>query len=232
MEKLSVQLEIQTPELNKQRFRKVKGTDASMEQLESKIAVLDARTNVQNESILEKKMMLEEVSMLTEKLESQAENGKEQTLLLAKTINQYQSKIKQLTRKLMANVAELAMYQATALKLEQEIDERKHELEGAQEALKEGQPPSDRATHQWLRIQRDRIFATSEIMESMYIGDDEVESRCERRVDSYIDPLSGIPKPYGGHAPFKPSRLGSNLRHFRQPMTASEAALNSQLGTN
>ena len=84
-----------------------------MEQLESKIAVLDARTNVQNESILEKKMILEEVSMLTEKLQSQAENGREQTLLLAKTINEYQSKIKQLTRKLMANVAELAMYQVT-----------------------------------------------------------------------------------------------------------------------
>ena len=27
----------------------------------------------------------------------------------------------------------------------------------------------------------------------------------------------GIPKPYGNNAPFKPSTLGSNIRHIKKP---------------
>jgi hypothetical protein len=27
----------------------------------------------------------------------------------------------------------------------------------------------------------------------------------------------GVPKPYGRYAPFKPSELGSNMRHIRKP---------------
>ena len=28
----------------------------------------------------------------------------------------------------------------------------------------------------------------------------------------------GIPKPYGGHAPFKPVEAGSTMRHIRKPV--------------
>ena len=27
----------------------------------------------------------------------------------------------------------------------------------------------------------------------------------------------GVPKPYGRYAPFKPTELGSNMRHIRKP---------------
>ena len=30
----------------------------------------------------------------------------------------------------------------------------------------------------------------------------------------------GLPKPYGAHAPFKPSSPGSNMRHIRRPAPA------------
>jgi hypothetical protein len=40
---------------------------------------------------------------------------------------------------------------------------------------------------------------------------------AEPRPNAYIPDDLGIPKPYGGAAPFKPSVLGANLRHIRKP---------------
>lgn len=38
------------------------------------------------------------------------------------------------------------------------------------------------------------------------------------RVDQYMpDDNIGLPKPYGMYKPFKPTPLGSNLRHIKKP---------------
>ena len=38
------------------------------------------------------------------------------------------------------------------------------------------------------------------------------------RVDQYMpDDSIGLPKPYGMYKPFKPTPLGSNIRHIRKP---------------
>ena len=44
-------------------------------------------------------------------------------------------------------------------------------------------------------------------------------STAEPRPSAYIpsDELP-IPRPYGGHAPFKPSEPGTNMRHIRKPV--------------
>ncbi len=44
---------------------------------------------------------------------------------------------------------------------------------------------------------------------------------AEPRPNAYIpDDSCGLPlsKPYGKHAPFKPSENGSNMRHIRKPV--------------
>lgn len=43
---------------------------------------------------------------------------------------------------------------------------------------------------------------------------------AEPRPNAYIpndDSDLPLPRPYGGNAPFKPTELGSNMRHIRKP---------------
>ena len=40
---------------------------------------------------------------------------------------------------------------------------------------------------------------------------------AEPRPNAYIPDDIGIPKPYGGLAPFKPTELGATMRHIRKP---------------
>ena len=42
-------------------------------------------------------------------------------------------------------------------------------------------------------------------------------SMAEGRPNAYIPEDLGIPKPYGGFAPFKPSEAGSTMRHIQPP---------------
>ena len=44
-----------------------------------------------------------------------------------------------------------------------------------------------------------------------------MKTACEPRPSAYIPDDIGIPKPYGSHAPFKPSEAGSTIRHIRLP---------------
>jgi len=43
------------------------------------------------------------------------------------------------------------------------------------------------------------------------------KTTAEHRVNAYIPDEIGIPKPYGKNAPFKPSEIGANFRHYRKP---------------
>lgn len=43
------------------------------------------------------------------------------------------------------------------------------------------------------------------------------KTTAEPRPNAYIADDIGIPKPYGAHAPFKPTPLGANLRHIKKP---------------
>lgn len=48
----------------------------------------------------------------------------------------------------------------------------------------------------------------------------ENETTAEQRPNAYLptgDTDLPIPKPYGNHAPFKPSPAGANMRHIRKP---------------
>lgn len=47
-----------------------------------------------------------------------------------------------------------------------------------------------------------------------------VYTTAESRHNAYIPESEmdlPLPKPYGAHAPFKPSHLGANMRHIRKP---------------
>lgn len=76
--------------------------------------------STKEEQSLEKDLIVEQVTRLIERLSTKVDAGKDDTLALAKKVNDLQNKIKDTTRKMMATLSELTIYQADALKLQQE----------------------------------------------------------------------------------------------------------------
>ena len=108
-EKLSHDLETPT---NKKRWRALEGKDLEPDELATKVRELDERLNDKKEIMLEKELVLEEVSSLSDRLRKQAADGREDTLELANKVNEFQNRIRSITRKMMATVSELSMYTA------------------------------------------------------------------------------------------------------------------------
>ena len=97
--------------------------------------MLEERVNDKKEQLLEKDLVLEEVSNLANRLRAQALEGRGETLELAKRVNDFQVRIKNTTRRMMATVSELSMYQASAMKLTQENQARDEALRTQQANL-------------------------------------------------------------------------------------------------
>lgn len=99
------------------KWRDLGGEDPDQEALQAKIQVLEERLNNKKESLLEKELVYEEVSNLAEKLRTQALDGRKTTLEIAEKINEYKARTTELSRKMLATVSELSMFQSKALKL-------------------------------------------------------------------------------------------------------------------
>merc|ERR1712232_1532131 len=87
-------------------------------------------------ALLEKELILEEVAALSDKLRQQAVDGRQGTMELSQKVNQFQSRIKGVTRKMMSTVSELSMYQATAHKLQAERDDARERMMTARERVR------------------------------------------------------------------------------------------------
>mmetsp|Transcript_19952 Transcript_19952/g.64959 ORF Transcript_19952/g.64959 Transcript_19952/m.64959 type:complete len:918 (-) Transcript_19952:40-2793(-) len=219
-EELSEALE--SPE-NKERWRRLEGKIPDKEELTAKINQLEERLNDKKEQLLEKELVLEEVSSLSDRLRAQAAEGRADTLELAKRVNDYQSRIRAITRRMMATVSELSMYQASAMKLQAEKTDLSSEVERAAELLAEGQPPTEDAEREWYRMQREKA-ALEELRQTKAQRAAEEDDKpatvtrttAEPRPNAYIPADVGIPVPYGS-MPFKPSEPGATMRHIVKP---------------
>ena len=217
---LSTKLE--TP-ANKARWRPLTGDDDPPEKLRGRMQKLEERLNKKKEQLLEKQLILEEVSGLGERLHMEAAQGREQTIDVSKQLNSLQTNLRVTTRKMMATVAELSMYQATAIKLQQEKHDKELQLEDAKWRLEHGQPPTDSIEQEWYKMERERLRSKRRDLET--IQQEEVEpppgvvrSTAEPRPNAYIADEIGIPQPYGRFAPYKPPEPGSSMRHIRKPV--------------
>lgn len=64
------------------------------------------------------------------------------------------------------------------------------------------------------------VFLQQEELERSQLLPGGMVTAAEPRPNAYMPTGEGelpIPKPYGSHAPFKPSQPGANLRHIRRP---------------
>jgi chromosome segregation ATPase len=96
---------------NAERWRPLEGEDPTFEQLSGKIRTLEDRLNVKREQLLEKELVLEEVSALTNKLRGQAVSRRDSAKEFVDQLNDFQTKIRETTKKMLASVSELSMYQ-------------------------------------------------------------------------------------------------------------------------
>lgn len=131
-ERLSAELESPA---NEQRSRRLEGRDAEPEALAAKVALLDERLDAKQAQLLEKELVLEEVGALAARLRKVAVEKRAGALELATAVNEAQATVKGVTRKMMAAVSELSMYQATSIKLA-------HDNAAAQKALEACAPPA------------------------------------------------------------------------------------------
>lgn len=102
---------------NQSRWRQLPGRVPDAEDLAAKIAVLQERLSDRKEQLLEKDLILDEVTALAGRLRNKATQGRDETLQVATDVNAAHTRLRVLTRRMMAAVSELSMYQATALKL-------------------------------------------------------------------------------------------------------------------
>jgi len=215
---------------NESRWRWVRQEPPDPDELRDKIRLLDERLNDKQEQLLEKELVLEEVTNLSSRLRETANEGREDTLTLAKQVNEYQSKIRAKTLKMMATVSELSMYQASSMKLEQEKDELDDLVKTAQERLAAGEPPVEGIEDEWARMEYRRMKAEEDAWQRQQHAEQSngmvqqsqtavhvTRTTAEPRPNAYIPDEIGIPKPYGAAAPFKPSEPGSSMRHVRKP---------------
>merc|ERR1711920_793024 len=128
--------ELENPKSSLRKWRKLGGEDLDPQTLRVKIHDLEERLNDKKESLLEKELILEEVTALSDKLRSQAMDGRQGTMELSQKVNVFQSRIKDVTRKMMATVSELSMHQATAHKLQGEHDEACERVMSARERFR------------------------------------------------------------------------------------------------
>lgn len=193
--------------------------------LRAKIQDLEERLNDKKEALLEKELILEEVTALSDKLRTQAVEGRQGTMELSQKVNAFQARIKDVTRKMMATVSELSMHQATAHKLQRERDEVCERAMTARENFQRGEPPTETANAEFekmLQTERqkevDRQAAIQRKQEEDIMNSNYTRTTAEPRVNAYIpENEHGLPKAYGASAPFKPAVAGATMRHIRKP---------------
>lgn len=211
------------------RVRFIPGKDLTEEEMIKKLDMLELQLAKKEEKLLEKDFIYEQVSQLTNRLKAKTQACKADTLLLAKKMNSYQKKIKDVTQEMMALVAELSMKQALTIELQKEVREKEEFIFSCSSRIEKGLPLNREIEKDWLKVLRDEemyAFATAEKTRE-YIDTDYrqlpngVYTTAEQRPNAYIpetDATLPLPKPYGALAPFKPSEPGANRRHIRKPI--------------
>ena len=183
---------------NKDRLRQVGGHNLpDVEHLNAKVCVLEQTLSDHKQSLIEKEVLLDEVAIMTNNLISNAENDKQKVQIVYRKINLYQKKVRDLTRSMMAVVSELSMYQATAMKLEEDKNNELLNLDQSIKNVESDEPPCEEAARNLRRLLREKRALDTSNDEDEYASDTNmIRTTAEPRPSAYIpDNDIGIPKP-------------------------------------
>lgn len=203
----------ETPE-NADRWRVLQGKDPGADELRAKLKDLKLAIEDKEDEIEENVLMLQELDSLVQRMTSEAASGRAESLELARTINDLVTKIQSTGDETKSTVSELALCQATSERLQLEAETLKRRLVEARERVARGEAPDDEAEKRWARELAGEAFV-----------DDEDDDRpgADARPNAYVptdEKSMGVPRPYGKFAPFKPTDVTGQLRHYRKPTVA------------
>lgn len=203
----------ETPE-NADRWRVLQGKDPGADELRAKLKDLKLAIEDKEDEIEENVLMLQELDSLVQRMTSEAASGRAESLELARTINDLVTKIQSAGDETKSTVSELALCQATSERLQLEAETLKRRLAEARERVARGEAPDDEAEKRWARELAGEAFV-----------DDEDDDRpgADARPNAYVptdEKSMGVPRPYGKFAPFKPTDVTGQLRHYRKPTVA------------
>ena len=203
----------ETPE-NADRWRVLQGKDPGADELRAKLKDLKLAIEDKEDEIEENVLMLQELDSLVQRMTSEAASGRAESLELARTINDLVTKIQSAGDETKSTVSELALCQATSERLQLEAETLKRRLMEARERVARGEAPDDEAEKRWARELAWEAFV-----------DDEDDDRpgADARPNAYVptdEKSMGVPRPYGKFAPFKPTDVTGQLRHYRKPTVA------------
>ncbi|EGR33105.1 hypothetical protein IMG5_061610 [Ichthyophthirius multifiliis] len=210
--------------LNMKRWRELEGEDDDLESLNAKIFVLEERLNKKKEEELQKELVLDEISNISDKLRDEVLSGRQETLELSEKLGSFQQRLKQITRQTMSIISELSMYQAMIIKLERERKEIQEIVENAKIQENEGKAPTGDSELEYQKLLRNKIKFFEE--KKLKLEKENLEknftpfltkTKAEHRFDTYVENSNGFVKPYGAHAPFKASGVCYNLKHYKKP---------------
>ncbi|XP_070710324.1 coiled-coil domain-containing protein 146 [Pempheris klunzingeri] len=208
-------------------YKELKGKDPSTVELVKKIEQLEMALADGEGKVLEKELLVDQVTRLSKPLSEQAENCQQDRLSVAKKLNELRTRIIDTNHRVMAISAELSMKQAAALSLQQEIKERELQMDRCQQQLEQGLPPCPELEEEWRRMLRDKKRRQTHKEGRERLAEEEEWSQlpsgeyttAKNRPAAYIPQtdMLPLPRPYGAQAPFKPSQPGANMRHIRKP---------------
>jgi hypothetical protein len=201
------------------------GEDPEIDFLKMKYERLEDMLNRKKEELLEKELINEEINDIAEKLRKQALDDRAKNIDISEKMNEFELKLNDITRKIIASASELSMFKAMLLKLEKEKEYKEENLEKATERFKNNEPPTDDCME--ILEKRNRLeFQRGEYIQKRKkeVIDKEnlpieipLRNAPEERYKEYVDGKTGLPKAYGKYSPFAVKPTPSNLRFFRNP---------------
>lgn len=221
--------------------------DLSTTEMEDRTKTLATRMVKQEKRALEIGLVLEETNRLVERVRAQVNSGKEEKAKVNKTVADTKTKIKDTTRKMMALVSEVSMYQGKCIKQQQEVHEQRLDIEQGRKRLGRGDAPSEEVLKEWEQQERRLLQQQqqSRDLRDLGIGSsapsasdtkalvvgrvahtttgfrelaDGTRTLAELRPNAYVgDGDGGTAVPFGRTAPFRPHHPSSNLRHYSMP---------------
>ncbi|KAM6895690.1 coiled-coil domain-containing protein 146 [Xenentodon cancila] len=208
-------------------YRELKGEDPSTAELVEKMEQLEEKVAERKRQLLEKELLVDQVTRLSKPLREQAESCRQDSLTLAKKLSEVRTDIINTNHRIMAVSAELSMKQAVALFHQQQLKDKELQMENCQQRLEQGRPPFPEIEEEWRKILRDKKRRQRDKEEKQRLADEDKwrqlpngkYTTAEARPNAYIpldDPLA-LPRPYGAFAPIKPTQPGANMRPIQKP---------------
>eukprot|EP00041_Stephanoeca_diplocostata_P027463 m.755373 g.755373 ORF g.755373 m.755373 type:complete len:982 (-) comp23180_c0_seq1:276-3221(-) len=128
--------------------------DLSDTDMEDRTRTLAHRMAKQETRAAEISLVLDETIRLVERVRAEVHTGKEEKSRVNKLVADSKTKIKETTRKMMALVSEVSMYQGKCIKQQQEVHEKRLDIEQGLERLNRGEAPSEQVSKEWEQQER------------------------------------------------------------------------------